>query len=450
VAPTEPNRRDFLKCGGVAAGAAAFSRSSRTAHAATERPPPNIVMIISDDQGWGDYGFMGHPTIKTPNLDRLAGQSVTFARGYVAAPLCCPSLASMITGLHPHQHKITSNDPPYVGDPKERWTKPWTPERRKLRDDMMAHMDTAPALPRLLAQKGYVSLQTGKWWYGNYRSGGFTEGMTHGDMARGGRHGDEGLKIGRQTMQPIWDFLDQAGDKPFFLWYAPMLPHQPHSPPERLLSKYKDQTDSIHVARYWAMCEWWDETCGQLLDRLDEKGLADDTMVVYVCDNGWIQQPNAPGPDPRSKQSWYDGGVRTPIMVRWPGHAEPRREAETPVSSIDLAPTILAACGLKPTPEMQGLNLLDAAALSKREAVFGASYSHDAADVNDPAKNLWSRWVVKGWWKLILPEPNQPLGKEPELYDLKADPDEKENLAAQQPNKVQEFRALLDRWYSPA
>ncbi|NCO42840.1 MAG: sulfatase [Armatimonadetes bacterium] len=450
MVPNEPNRREFLRRCGVAGGAAALCQPPGRGAAADGSRLPNIVMLISDDQGWGDYGFMGHPTIETPNLDRLASQSVTFTRGYVAAPLCCPSLASMITGLHPHQHKITSNDPPYTGDPKERWTKPWTPERRRLRDEMMAHMDTAPALPRLLAQRGYVSLQTGKWWYGNFRSGGFTEGMTHGDMARGGRHGDEGLKIGRQTMQPIWDFLDRTGDKPFFVWYAPMLPHQPHNPPERLLSKYKDKTESVHLARYWAMCEWWDETCGQLLDRLDEKVLSDDTLVLYVCDNGWIQRPNADGFAPRSKQSWYEGGIRTPLMVRWPGHTHPRRDATTLASSVDLAPTILAACGLKAAPEMQGIDLLDAAALARREAVFGASYSHDAADVNDPAKNLSSRWVVKGWWKLILPEPNQPGGKEPELYELKADPDEKDNLAAGQPDKVQELRALLDQWYKPA
>jgi len=102
---------------------------------------PNIVLIISDDQGWGDYGFMGHKTIQTPNLDKLASESVVFARGYVTAPLCCPSLASIITGLHPHQHKITSNDPPYDGKGTQFNPKEWSKERRQQREGMIANFD---------------------------------------------------------------------------------------------------------------------------------------------------------------------------------------------------------------------------------------------------------------------------------------------------------------------
>jgi arylsulfatase A-like enzyme len=129
-------------------------------------------------------------------------------------------------------------------------------------------MDRLPTLPRLLAAQGFVSFQTGKWWQGDFSRGGFTAGMT-----KGTRHGDDGLTIGRDTMQPMWDFIDGAlrEHKPFFLWYAPFLPHSPHTPPERLLAKYRDTTPSLHVARYWAMVEWFDETCGQLLAFLDDK-----------------------------------------------------------------------------------------------------------------------------------------------------------------------------------
>src|SRR3954469_4406985 len=130
--------------------------------AADPPKPPNIVMIISDDQGWRDFGFMGHPAIRTPNLDRLASQSLTFTNGYVTTPLCRPSLATMLTGLYPHQHKITGNDPP-AGQPRE---------------SMWGFMKEAPALPRLLRERGYRSFQTGKWWEGHHESGGFTEGMT--------------------------------------------------------------------------------------------------------------------------------------------------------------------------------------------------------------------------------------------------------------------------------
>ncbi|NQT51832.1 sulfatase-like hydrolase/transferase, partial [bacterium] len=396
------------------------------------------------DQHWGDYGFMGHPAIHTPRLDKLASESVVFTRGYVTAPLCCPSLASMVTGLHPHQHKITSNDPPMVAGKRG-----WSPERLKLRAEYITCIDRAPTLPRLLAKKGYLSHQSGKWWMGNHRRGGFTHGMTHGDPKRGGRHGDAGLAIGRKGMKPIFDFIDAAIAKPFFIWYAPFLPHTPHNPPERLLKKYRDKTPSLHIARYWAMCEWFDETCGQLLDHIDNKGLRDNTLVLYVCDNGWIQRPNSRSFAPRSKRSRFDGGVRTPIMVRWPGHATPRRDAVTPASSIDLAPTVLAAAGLPVPEEMQGANLLDADALAARPAVFGGAYAHDAVDIHDPASSLEWRWCVSGKWKLLIPHTQAKKGATVELFDILADPHEKQNVAAQHPDVVARLRARIDQWYGP-
>ncbi|MFH1265477.1 MAG: sulfatase-like hydrolase/transferase [Planctomycetota bacterium] len=400
--------------------------------------PPNVVMIIGDDQAWGDFGFMGHPVIQTPKLDRLASQSLLFTRGYVPASLCRPSLATLATGLYAHQHQITSNDPP-KGLPRD--------ELFGQREVQIANIERVPTLPRLLRGEGYVSLQTGKWWEGNPSRGGFTHGMTHGDPKRGGRHGDEGLKIGREGMDPIFHFIDRAEGRPFFLWYAPFLPHQPHNPPQRLLEKYRDKTDSIHVARYWAMCEWFDETCGQLLDFLDEKGLAENTLVVFVVDNGWIQQPNAAGYAPRSKRSPYDGGLRTPIMLRWPGRIEPARDEKTPVLSVDLVPTILSACGLEPTAEMQGVDLLDRDALSSRPAIFGETFTHNAVDVRNPAANVEYRWCIEGRWKLLAPNgANMPDAK-PELFDVIADPHEQEDALDANPDRADHLHALIDAWW---
>jgi len=434
------NRREFL--GAASAATVLGSLTASAARARTAERPPNIVMLISDDQGWGDYGFMGHPTIRTPHIDRLAAESLVFTRGYVTAPLCCPSLASMITGLHPHQHKITCNDPPRPGgDPK------WTDERLAMRFAMHDYIEQSPTLPRFLAEKGYRSLQTGKWWMGHHRRGGFTDGMTHGDPAKGGRHGDAGLAIGRTTMQPLWDFIDEAADEPFFIWYAPMLPHLPHNPPERLFDYYKDKTPSEFVARYWAMCEWWDEGCGQLLDYLDEKGLAENTLVLYICDNGWIQREDSQLMKPRSKATRYEGGVRTPIMARWPGKVKPRRDGTHLASSVDLAPTILAACGLEPTDDMQGIDLLDRRAVRKRNAVFGAEYGHDAVDVHDPLKNLRYLWVVEGHWKLILP--SRSLGGEgkTELYNVMEDPTETKDHADANPRTVKRMTRNIQAWW---
>lgn len=387
--------------------------------------PPNVVIILSDDQAWGDYGFLGHPHIQTPHLDKLASQSLVFTRGYTPTSLCRSSLMTIITGQYAHQHLITGNDPPKGTD----------------RQEMLRHIRRVPALPKLLAPQGYVSFQSGKWWEGNYSAGGFTAGMTHGDPAKGGRHGDEGLKIGRQGLQPIHDFLAANKGKPFFLWYAPMLPHSPHNPPERLLAKYKDKSESLFVAKYWAMCEWWDETCGELLGHLDQQGLADNTIVVYVTDNGWIQDPDSRNFAPRSKRSPNEGGVRTPIMVRWPAKFQPRRDEKSLASTIDIALTILAACGLPATKDMRGVNLLDVAEgkSSAHDAVFGEIYEHDVVEIDRAEPGLLYRWCIAGDWKLI----ESADGKTRELYNVTADPREERDLASMQPQRVRELVAKI-------
>ncbi|NUQ65102.1 MAG: sulfatase [Pirellulales bacterium] len=406
--------------------------------ASSSAAPPNVVMILGDDQAWTDFGFMGHPVIRTPHLDRLASEGLTFTRGYVPSSLCRPSLATFATGLFPHQHKITSNDPPQALAQEE---------FLKQRQEQIAYIERVPTLPRMLGRKGYLSLQTGKWWEGHYRRGGFTHGMTHGDPKRGGRHGDQGLKIGREGMGPIFRFIDESGSRPFFLWYAPFLPHQPHTPPDRLLEKYRDKTDSIHIARYWAMCEWFDETCGELLGHLEKRNLAENTLVVFVVDNGWIQRPDAVMFAPKSKRSPYDGGIRTPILLRWPNRIEPRRDETTLVSSIDLAPTILSACGLKPTPEMQGLDLLDREALARRPAIFGEIFTHNAVDIHDAASSLEYRSSIEGPWKLILPNPANVSDPDPELYNVVADPQETRNLAGEHPEQVDRLKKKIDDWW---
>ena len=144
---------------------------------------PNIVMIVSDDQGWGDFSFMGNRDVRTPNIDRLASGSLTFTRGYVPSSLCCPSLASMITGLYPHQHKVTSNDPP-VPPGMTRAKFGGSPEFQAGREVMTKHLEAVRTLPRILGEQGYLSLQTGKWWQGHYSRGGFTHGMTKGHVRR--------------------------------------------------------------------------------------------------------------------------------------------------------------------------------------------------------------------------------------------------------------------------
>ncbi len=417
----------------AAMAAAAQDKPVTSKPSAADAGHPNVVLIVSDDQGWGDFGFMGHEVVKTPHLDRLAGESAVFPNGYVPTSLCRASLATLLTGLYGHQHRICCNDPPQGVD----------------RARMLPFMRDAPALPRLLGDAGYSSLQTGKFWEGHYSNAGFTHGMTLNQVR--GRHGDAGLQIGRKTMEPIAEFLDAVRGRPFFLWYAPMMPHDPHDPPERLLKKYTAEGRHPHLAAYYAMCAWFDETCGTLLKMLDDRGLTDNTLVIFVIDNGWIQDLSLPPDgrgrfDPHSKTSPYDGGVRTPIMLRWPGHIEPERRDEL-VSSIDIAPTILKACHVEVPARMPGIDLLEVLE-GKRDlkgrAIHGEIFVHSAINLDDTPVNLTHRWVRQGDDKLILPQPGQG---EPELYDIARDPQEQHNLAAKKPERLRELTGLIEDWW---
>lgn len=415
---------------------------------------PNVVLILSDDQAWTDYGFMGHPDIKTPHLDRLAGRSLVFERGYVAAPLCRPSLATLVTGLYPSQHGITGNDVDGHNDRASR--------DRPLRAAFHRH----PSLIRLLSEAGYLTHQSGKWWEGSWQDGGFTHGMTHGDPERGGRHGDAGLVIGRKGLKPVTDFVDDAvsQQKPFFLWYAPFLPHTPHNPPQQLLNKYTADGRSADVARYFAMCEWFDETCGQLLGHLEQKGVADNTIVFYICDNGWAAtSTNADDPDQklwkgfalRSKCSPYENGIRTPVMISWPGKIQPERCGDF-AHSTDFFPTIAAATGIDIPGKLSGVNLLDEKSRQQRTRVFGVTHATHNITLGDPDDTLQYLWCVEDRWKLILRRHGKDTTKYKalhewdktpvRLYDVKVDPHETRDVSGEHPSEVDRLKHEILKW----
>lgn len=415
---------------------------------------PNIVLIISDDQSWTDYGFMGHPDIQTPHLDQLARDSVVFKRGYVPTALCRPSLVTLLTGHYAFKHGVTGNDP----SPK--YAEKGSDLYKERCAQLISYIDRFDTLPELLAEQGYLSHQSGKYWEGNYKRAGFTHGMTRGFPKPGGRHGDDGLKIGRHGMEPIEEFVDmaQAEEKPFFLWYAPFLPHTPHNPPERILDKYRTESRPITVAKYYAMCDWFDETCGQLIGMIGQKGLRENTLIVYVTDNGWIQHPDKDSYAARSKQSPYEGGVRTPILFSWPGKLKPADRSEL-VSSIDLVPTILSAAGARQPEDLPGLDLWQSLTEGDpigRDAIFGEGFAHDITDIEDPEASLLYRWCIEGKWKLLLTYDGEAHRyrsshprtiKGPQLFDLEADPNELSNLADQHPEIVERLSKRIADWY---
>jgi arylsulfatase A-like enzyme len=421
----------------------ACKKTTKTQH----QELPNIVLIISDDQSWTDYSFLGHRSIQTPFIDRLAETGLTFTRGYTTAPLCRPALASIATGLYPVQHKIIGNDPVFESKHKS-YGLEWLLERKMVNDPLVEKFETLPTLPDLLSEAGYVSFQSGKWWEGSYEAGGFTDGMTHGNPARKGRHGDDGLSIGREGLEPLTDFINLADKegKPFFVWYAPFLPHAPHTPPDSLKEKYMPWAPSAAVANYWAMCEWFDITCGQVEDYLTRKGIRENTIIVYVTDNGWIQDPDRPNRyGPRSKREPYEMGIRTPIIFNWPGVIEPEMDTSSMVSSIDIMTTILRVVGVSRTSDMQGIDVRDKQALAARDMIFAETYAHDFTGVDS---SLYYRIALKPPWKLIMPDRRNKAGLLPELYNVLEDPDERINMASRYPNIVSDLTEHITRWHS--
>jgi arylsulfatase A-like enzyme len=435
---------------------AAICINAHTAEQQVIAERPNIIFLLSDDQAWTDYGFMGHPDIKTPNLDKLASEGLLFRRGYLAAPVCRPSLASMVTGLHPFDHGVTGNDLSKEAGGRAK-------NRQELDQPVQDGFYRYPGFIELLTSNGYLAHQSGKWWEGSWKDGGFTHGMK-----MEGRHGSkESLAIGREGLKPITDFVDMAveQEKPFFLWYGVFLPHTPHNPPARLLNKYKQEGRALDVAKYYAMCEWMDETCGELLAYLEKNGALENTLIVYCCDNGWAAKstraddPNQKKWNPyalRSKTSPYENGIRTPIMLSWPGKIKPKDDPGF-AHSIDLFPTIAAAAGLKAPDGLPGINLLDEKARSERTMVFGSVHASHNISVGNPDDTLQYLWGIEGDWKLLI----RYHGKDTtnyknthiwdtapvRLYNLKDDPHEENELAALYPEVVARLRAKIEAWH---
>lgn len=439
---------------------------------------PNIVYIISDDQSWPDYGFMGNESVHTPNLDRLASQSARFPNAYLTTSVCRPSLVTLMTGLYPHQHLVHFNHgPPGNAGFNRIATAREYVEARSAEFELIRRV---PTLPRLLAESGYRCLQTGKFWEGHWRNGGFTEGMTTftGPPASqaygGGRklssgeivahgNGDHGLAIGRETMEPIETFIRdcEKDDTPWLVWYAPFLPHQPHDSPERFYEIAKRLPGvEAHELPYFAAIAQFDETVGRLVEFVEKNSDAGNTVFVFVADNGWTasRAPERGRPvefahTKTSKRAPFDEGVRSPILIRWDGRVTPATHPEL-VSSIDLVPTLLKAAGL-PQEVWSGMPGVDL--LGDRDpdrAVFGEIYPGDASELGHPERDIAYRWVRQGEYKLIVPEGKNPWGgflDREGLFNVVDDPSERVNLIGEEGMKemADGLRSLLDDWWNP-
>ena len=440
--------------------------------------PPNIVLIIADDLGWPYLGFLGDENVMTPNLDILGRGGAVFEVGHATANHCRPTLQSLITGLYPVQYEQRANA---IADEKMHAPLPDGVDTERERNILRRQYETSAieqfeTLPRLLASAGYVSHQSGKWWEQSYAHGGFTEGMTEtwewtdalelGDRWFFTFMGGKGNEIGRETMAPVTDFIRDNADDPFFVWYGPALPHVPLNPPDEFYKYFADRDDLSESAKlYYANIAWFDWGVGEIIDALRRERILENTMIVYINDNGWEQPADVEFADdhitfanggPRGKGSFFDTGFRTPIIFYWRGEIGPLRDNQTLASAIDVFPTMLDYAGVTLPSGLPGQSLrpvIDGKQTAPmRDYFVGRLTQHragtnfrgepDASTEDHMGKAMLGYYRRDLRWHFVwLPESDETA-----LYDLKNDPGQLSDASEARPELLVQFKQDIDAW----
>jgi arylsulfatase A len=437
-------RRQFLSVLGGAAAAVAQNR-----------PPLNFIFILVDDWGWADLGCYGSKSYDTPNIDRLAAQGMRFTDAYAACPVCSPTRASVLTGKYPARLHLTDWIPGRKQWPTAKLLVPAFRQELPLEEVTLAEA---------LKPAGYVSASIGKWHLGgdgfSPKEQGFDRNV--GGTARGspatyfGPFDLPGLAGGppgeyltdRLTLEAE-KFIEQNRDRPFFLYLPEFAVHRPLEGKKELVAKYEAKLKSSEGQNhpvYAAMVESVDEAVGRLVGKLDALGIAGRTVVILTSDNGGLRFE---GKDSRpvtsnlplraGKGHVYEGGIREPLIVRWPGVVKPGSVCHDQIISIDYFPTILDMAGVKILRPVDGVSLLPLLTQKgalQREAIYW-HYPHYSNQGGPPAGA-----VRKGDYKLIEFYEDGRL----ELFNLKDDIGERRNLVRADPKKAAELHALLKRW----
>lgn len=435
--------------------------------AASTPRPPNIVLILADDLGWADVGADASTFYRTPRIDALAGDGIRFTDAYAAAPVCSPDRAALLTGKYPARLHLTD----------------WLPGRPDQPDQMLASPVIVQHLPleeitlaEALKPAGYVSAHIGKWHLGGEGYSPLQQGF---DLNIGGNHfgwplsyfapyesdgefipGLEQAPDGEYLTDRVTDealkFIDANRDRPFFLYLPHFAVHIPLAAKQALIESNRARTPTGPQtnAIYAAMIDSLDNGVGRVLDELEKLGLADNTVVVFTSDNGGlsvVEGPNTPStsnaPLRNGKGYLQEGGIRVPLMVRWPGHIQPGRIDRTPVSSIDLYPTLLAMAGIAPGHAVDGVDLsglvMGSATLPPRALYWHyPHYANQARSPQAPSGGGPGAAIREGRWKLIEYFETDTC----ELHDLQTDIGETHDLSDALPDKVAEMRAHLKAW----
>ena len=413
----------------------------------TDRPW-NVVFILADDLGWADLGCYGNRFHETPHLDRLASQGVRFTDAYAACPVCSPTRASVLTGKYPATLNLTDFIPGHLR-PWARLVPPRFNQQLPLEEQTIAEV---------LKPRGYVSGAFGKWHLGGRPFFPDRQGFDSFVVASG-RHFAPRFrtvpphKVAAGTPQADFltqeaiDFMRRNRNRPFFVYLSYYLVHIPLEAQKKRIAYYqrkKKPEGGVNNPVYAAMVESLDRNVGRVLAELERLKLAERTVVIFTSDNGGLRQrfdgqgplvtSNAPLRD--EKGSLYEGGIRVPAIVRWPGQVTPGRTCRVPICSIDWLPTVAQIAGAK-APRVDGVSLvpvLRGEEHLRRDALYWhyPHYHH-----THPAGAI--RW---GRYKLIEYYEDGRL----ELYDLQTDLSERRNLAQEKPKLAWFLRHKLDRW----
>ncbi len=405
---------------------------------------------MTDDQGWAQVGFHGNPYIRTPTLDRLAAESTEFTQFYVE-PKCAPTRAALLTGRHGYRSRVVDT---YLG--------------RTLLDP------AAATLAEVLAAGGYATGIFGKWHLGdNYplrpMDQGFQESLVH----RGGGLGQPAGPPGNTYWDPVLElngvsqsyegystgiftdalisFVRANRARPFFGYLATNVPHGPFDVDEEWIEPYRGMGLPERTARVYGMIEEFDQNLNRLLEELDELGLAESTIVVFLTDNGPTQQTFTAGLRGR-KGSTHDGGTRVPFLFRWPGTVEAGRKVDRIAAHIDVVPTLLEAAGV-PSPDepFDGVSLWPLLSGSTAEqewpdrTIYLQNHRSDIPQLNRNASARTQRWkIVQPQGQATAP---MPPGATFQLYDMSVDPGETNDLAQEHPELVEEMRRGYHDWF---
>ncbi len=429
----------------------AFSIAGTAFGAAPSPRPPNIVFILADDLGITPVGAYGNTYYQTPNIDRLAREGMRFTDAYSACPVCSPTRGALMTGKYPARTHLTDF---IAGNP--------FPFARLKQPDWQKFLPLSEVtVAEELARRGYVTALFGKWHLargyfppqsieeGPDRQGFVEHFITHKPQGKDDpekdAHGVEAI-----TMR-AFDFMTRHRDRPFFLYLTHNSIHAPLMAPKALVEKYRkrpgaDRPDSNPVIA--AMMEVLDDGIGRVVGKLDELGLSERTLVIFHSDNGGRLRDGVQTPFRGGKAQLYEGGIRVPLVMRWPGVIAAGRQSDMPVTSVDFFPTLLELTGepAASSAVLDGVSLvshLRGGAAPLREAIYWHYPHYHASGIHGPAGAIRA-----GDWKLIEYYETSLTGQGTsfELFNLKEDPAEERNLAEQEPKRVVELRKLLADW----